>query len=137
MFDISTVYKRTWFKFLMMKIRRKKRKRKKKRWNFFEKSWRERQAVSEKSGPFCPNPKSIITTRVFTTTQILLSRLSRNGLTSLYYLYHKGYKIVYLKVVVLQSVEYSIAMYSLRAKWATFFPHRLAATGENVDLFDD
>src|SRR6266487_6546165 len=82
-------------------------------------------AVSEKSGPFCPNPRSIMATRVFTTTQILLSRLSRNGLTSLYCLYHRGYKIVYLEVVVLQSVEYSVAMYSLRAKWATFFPHRL------------
>ena len=64
-------------------------------------------AVSEKSGPFCPNPRSIITTRVFTTTQILLSRLSRNGLTSLYCLYYRGYKIVYLEVMVLQSVEYS------------------------------
>src|SRR6266487_5444841 len=83
-------------------------------------------AVSEKSGPFCPNPRSIMATRVFTTTQILLSRLSRNGLTSLYCLYHRGYKIVYLEVVVLQNVEYSIAMYSLRAKWATLFPHRLA-----------
>ena len=66
-----------------------------------------RHAVSEKSGPCCPNPRSIITTRVFTTTQILLSRLSRNGLTSLYCLYYRYYKIVYLEVMVLQSVEYS------------------------------
>src|SRR5947207_13191759 len=84
------------------------------------------QAGGEKSGPFCPNPRSIITTRVFTTTQILLSRLSRNGLTSLYCLYHRGYKIVSLEVVALQSVEYSIAMYSLRAKMGHFFPSPLA-----------
>ena len=72
------------------------------------------------SGPFCPNPRSVMTTRVFTTTQILLGRLSMNGLTSLCCLYHRGYKIVYLEVVVLQSVEYSVAMYSPRAKWATY-----------------
>ena len=76
--------------------------------------------MSEKSGPFGPNPRSIITTRVFTTTQILLSGLSRNGLTSLYCIYHGGYKIVYLEVVVLQSVEYSIAMIRLRQNGPLF-----------------
>src|SRR5436189_153790 len=64
--------------------------------------------------------QEIITTRVFTTTQILLSGLSRNGLTSLYCLYHGGYKIVYLEVVVLQSVEYSIAMIRLRQNGPLF-----------------
>ena len=76
--------------------------------------------------PFCPNPRSIMTTRVFTTTQIFLSRLSRNELTSLCCLYHRGYKIVYLEVVVLQSVECSIANVFAQGKMGHFFPSPLA-----------